>query len=419
MSMDRKIERLWYQKRQIWWLAGGGLVVLILVVLIWTTDRQSRLNVETDRITISTVERGPFQVYIPLTGAVMPIKTVFLDAMEGGRVEAVIKEAGSFVNQGDTILHLSNSSLLLDIMNREAQLFEQSNNLRNTRLAMQQNELSIKGQLLELDRQIQVAGRVYNQNQKLFEKNLISKDVYDDSHEQYDYLTQMRALTLENQRQDSLFQSLQIEALEASVSRIQGNLDLVRQDMAALYLRAPVTGQLTSLNAQIGESKMRGERLGQVDVLDGFKIRAGVDEHYITQLDTALHGECDVNGKTYELSVTRVYPEVRDGRFDVDLEFIGTAPPDIRRGQTIHVRLELSDETECVMLPRGGFYQSTGGRWAFVLDPSGDFAVKRDIRLGQQNPRMFEVLEGLQPGDRVVTSAYENFGTVDKLVLDK
>jgi HlyD family secretion protein len=418
MSMDRKIERLWYQKRQTWWMAGGGLIVLVLAILIWTTDSQSRLNVETERITISTVERGPFQVYIPLTGSVMPIRTVFLDAMEGGRVEAVIKEAGSFVNEGDTILHLSNSSLLLDIMNREAQLFEQSNNLRNTRLAMQQNALQIKGELLELDRQIKIASRAWNLQKTLMDKQQTSKDAFDNAREDFDYLTQKRELTLENQRQDSLFRTLQVEMLESSVNRIQGNLELVRQNMAALYLRAPVTGQLTSLNAQIGESKMRGERLGQVDILDGFKVRAGVDEHYITRLDTNLHGECDLAGKTYELSVTRVYPEVRDGRFDVDLEFVGETPSDIRRGQTIHVRLELSDETECVLLPRGGFYQNTGGRWAFVVDPSGDFAVKREIRLGQQNPRMFEVLEGLQPGDRVVTSTYDNFGTVDKLVLN-
>ncbi|MCX6835375.1 MAG: HlyD family efflux transporter periplasmic adaptor subunit [candidate division Zixibacteria bacterium] len=416
--MDRKIDRKWYQKRQIWWSGGGVLVVLVLITLVLTTDSQSRLNVETERITISTVERGPFQVYIPLTGTVMPIRTVYLDAMEGGRVEAVLKEAGSFVNKGDTILHLSNASLLLDIMNREAQLFEQSNNLRNTRLAMQQNALNLEGELLDLKRQLQTSERAFLQNQKLYEKQLISQDQFNDSRDQYEYVRRRQELTLESQKQDSMFRSLQIESLEASVTRIQTNLGIVRQNFENLYLRAPVSGQLTSLNAEIGESKMRGERLGQVDILDGFKVRAGVDEHYITRVQIGLKGEFDLADKTYELEIIRVYPEVRDGRFEVDLEFLGEVPQDIRRGQTAHVRLELSDVTECMLLPRGGFYQSTGGRWAYVLDESGEYAIKREIRLGQQNPRMFEVLEGLQPGDRVVTSSYENFGDVDKLVLN-
>ena len=418
MSMDRKIERKWYQKRQIWWSGGGGLVILILILLVLTTDSQSRLNVETERITISSVEHGPFQVYIPLTGTVMPIRTVYLDAMEGGRVEAVLREAGSFVNKGDTILHLSNASLLLDIMNREAQLFEQSNNLRNTRLAMQQNALDLEGQLLDLKRQMQTAERNFIQNQKLFERRLNSEDEFNNARDQYDYVKRRLELTLESQKQDSLFRTLQIEMLEASVERIQTNLTIVRQNFENLYLRAPVTGQLTSLNAEVGESKMRGERLGQVDILDGFKIRAGVDEHYITRVQVGLEGEFDLAGTTYRLGIIRVYPEVRDGRFEVDMEFLGEVPQDIRRGQTAHVRLELSDVTECVLLPRGGFYQSTGGRWAYVVDESGDFAVKREIRLGQQNPRMFEVLDGLQPGDRVVTSSYDNFGDVDKLVLN-
>jgi len=418
MGMDRKIERQWYQKKQVWWSAGGTLVIFLIVYLILTSDTQSRLNVDTERITISTVERGPFQVYIPLTGTVMPIRTVYLDAMEGGRVEAVIREAGSFVNQGDTILHLSNTSLLLDIMNREAQLFEQSNNLRNTRLAMQQNSLRLEGELLDLDRQIQTAKRTYEVSQQLYERNLASHDEFADARDQFDYLQRRRELTIETQHQDSLFRSLQIEMLEASVDRIQANLDVVRQNLENLYLRAPVTGQLTSLNAEVGESKVRGERLGQIDILDGFKVRAGVDEYYIVRVERGLSGEFDLAGQTYELVVSKVYPEVRDGRFEVDLEFVGAAPVDIRRGQTVHIRLELSDLTECVLLARGGFYQSTGGRWAYVLDEAEEFAVKREIRLGQQNPRMFEVLEGLEPGDRVVTSSYDNFGDVDKLVLN-
>jgi HlyD family secretion protein len=337
--------------------------------------------------------------------------------MEGGRVEAVIREAGSFVNQGDTILHLSNTSLLLDIMNREAQLFEQRNNLRNTRLAMQQNALTLEGRLLDLDRQIQSAKRSFDLAELLRGKGLNSQDEFDDARDEYEYLKKRRDLTIETQRQDSLFRTLQIEMREASVERIGGNLEIVRQNLENLFLRAPVTGQLTSPNAEIGESKVRGERLGQIDILDGFKIRADIDEHYITRTQEGLHGEFDLAGESFELIVTKIYPEVRNGRFAVDMEFAGDEPREIRRGQSVHVRLELGDLTECVLLPRGGFYQSTGGRWAYVVDETGEIAARREIRLGQQNPRMFEVLEGLQPGDRVVTSSYDNFGDVDKLVL--
>jgi HlyD family secretion protein len=419
MGMDRKIRLKWYQRRQNWWLVSGVLVVFIISYLILTTDSQSRLNVQTERLTISAVEQGPFQVYIPLVGTVMPIRTVYLDAMEGGRVEKVVREAGSFVNQGDTILQLSNASLVLDIMNREAQLFEQRNNLRNTRLAIQQNELRLEGQLLDLDRQISSAKRKFRQSQKLIEKDLISKDEFDESHDEYEYLKRRRDLTLETQRQDSLFRSLQIEMLEASVERIQANLAIVRQNMENLFLRAPVSGQLTSLNADIGESKRRGERLGQIDILDGFKVRAAIDEHYISRLEVGLHGNFKLSEETYSLKVTKIYPEVRNGRFEVDLEFDREAPESMRRGQSVHVRLELGDLTECILLPRGAFYQKTGGRWVYVLDETGDLAIKREIRLGQQNPNVFEVLEGLHPGDRVVTSSYDNFGDVDKLVLKK
>ncbi|MEE8576399.1 MAG: HlyD family efflux transporter periplasmic adaptor subunit [candidate division Zixibacteria bacterium] len=417
--MDRKIEMKWYQKRQIWWSAGSSLLIFLLAYFVLTSDGQSRLNVQSEHMTISTVERGPFQVYIPLTATVRPIRTVYLDAMEGGRVENVIREAGSLVNEGDTILQLSNTSLLLDIMNREAQLFEQRNNLRNTRLAIQQNELQLEGQLLDLDRQISTARRESEQGQRLYDEKMITQNEFENSREEYEYLVKRRELTIKTQVQDSMFRSLQIEMLEASVDRIQANLAIVRQNIENLFLRAPVSGQLTSLNAEIGESKRRGERLGQIDILNGFKIRAAIDEHYIARLEVGLKGSFNLSDETYLLSVTKIYPEVRDGRFEVDLKFVSEPPVELRRGQSVHVRLELGDLTESVLLPRGAFYQKTGGRWIYVLDESGDFAVRRDIRLGQQNPNVFEVLEGIEPGEKVVTSSYANFGDVDKLVLKK
>lgn len=419
MSMDRKIERKWWTRNQVWYAVAAGIAVFTAIYLALTGESQSRRRVDFDRVTIATVERGLFQVYIPVIGTVMPIRTVYLDAMEGGRVEEVVCEAGNLVTAGDTILHLSNASLRLDIMNREAQLFEQRNNLRNTRLAMQQNALDLEGQLVELDYKITLAKRAHDRNNQLAEKSLISRDDFEASRDEYEYLLARRDLTVRTQKQDSLFRTLQIEMLEESVERIQRNLEIIRLNLESLCVKAPVSGQLTSLNAEVGESKTRGQRLGQIDIMDGFKIRAAIDEHYISRIVTGLEGEFELAGVTHVLSVTKIYPEVRNGRFEVDMEFQGERPEAIRRGQTVHIRLELSDLSECVLLPRGPFYQTTGGRWAYVLDESGDYAERREINIGQQNPKVFEVLEGLEPGDKVVTSSYEGFGDARRLVLKK
>lgn len=418
IGMDRRLKRRLWSAGRLGWLAGVLLLVAVPLYVFVSSDGSSRLKVKAERVTFATVERGPFQVYIAVTGTVLPIRTVYLDAVEGGRVERVVREAGSLVRAGDTILQLANTNLLLDIMNREAQLFEQRNNLRNTRLAMEQNSLTLEGQLADLNYQIAKAERAYEQSKALKERELISDDEFSDTRDEYEYLVYRRDLTIRSQKQDSIFRTLQVEMLEASVARIEANLEIVRRNQDNLFLRAPVSGQLTSLNAEIGESKSRGERLGQIDILDGFKVRAAIDEHYIARLDLGLHGEFDLAGKTYRLVVTKTYPEVIDGRFEVDLEFEEKPPADIRRGQTVHIRLELGDLTEAVLLARGGFFQNSGGNWAYVLDETGEIAVKREIRLGQQNPRVFEVLEGLEPGERVITSSYDHFGNADKLVLE-
>lgn len=417
MGMDRKIEKKFWTRKRIVQLSAISALVIVIFYIIIGTDTSSKLNVNLDRISISEVTTGPFQVYIPVTGNILPINTVYLDAVEGGRVEAVIREAGSTVEEGDTILILANTDLLLNIMNREAQLYEQRNNLRNTRLLMEQNSLALEGQLAELEFNKSTAERKFRQNKTLYEQGLISEEEFEVSKENFDYYETKYNLTLKTQRQDSLFRSLQIEMLEASVERIQNNLDFIRGNLDNLILRAPVSGLLTSLNAEIGESKSRGERLGQIDILDGYKVRAEIDEYYIARLETGLVAKSDLAGSTYSLKVTKIYPEVRDGRFQVDLVFEDEMPPDIRRGQTLHIRLALGDLTECRQVARGGFYQNTGGNWAYVLDESGDFAVKKEIKLGRMNPKMFEVLEGLEEGDRVITSSYDNFGDVDKLVL--
>lgn len=417
--MDRAIQKKKWPPKKIAAVSAGGLFICFVLYSFMFGDNSSKLNVETEKITISEVARGPFQEFIPVTGTVLPIKTIYLDAIEGGRVEKRFIEAGTFVKEGDIILQLANTNLLLDIMYREAQFFEQSNNLRNTRLSMEQNSLNLRRELTEIDYQILRLQRAHERAVELVKKNLISQQEYEIARNDYEYYLKRKDLAIQSFKQDSLFRQAQIENLESSLERMQANLVVVKQKLESLYLKAPATGQLTSLNAEIGESKTPGERLGQVDILDGFKVRAGIDEHYLSRISPGQNGEFDFAGKTYKLIAKKVFPEIREGRFDVDLEFEGEEPEGIRRGQTLHIRFELGDLSEATLLARGGFYQKTGGQWVYVLAGSGDFATKRSIRLGRQNPQVFEVLEGLETGEKVITSSYDSFGDIDKLILKK
>jgi HlyD family secretion protein len=416
---DRAIEKKRWTLRNIVILSGGGLFLLLVLYYLVLGDHRSKLNVESEKITISDVTRGQFQEFDPVQGSVQPIQTFFLDAVEGGRVDSTFVEAGSFVKRGDRILKLVNTNLQLDVLYREALLFEQINNARNTRLAIEQNTLTLRGQLTDVTYQIQRLLRQDERDTVLLQKGLISRQEFQQVNDEHLYWVQKKTLTLDNIRTDSILRRTQIEQLDASVKRMQNNLDLVKRSMDNLVVRAPISGQLTSRSAEIGESKSPGQRLGQIDVLDGFKVRAPIDEFYIARVNPGQKGEADINGKTYTLTVTKVYPEVRDGRFEIDMLFDGTAPGGIRRGQTLQIRLELGDLAEAVMVPRGGFYQKTGGQWIYVVDRSGAYATKRRIKLGRQNPQAFEVLEGLEPGEKVVTSSYDNFGDIDKLVLTK
>lgn len=419
LIMDRPIQKKKWPPKRIALYAGAGLFCSVVMYSFLFGDTSSKLNVETERITIATVTRGPFQEFIPVSGNVLPIKTIYLDAVEGGRVERKFVEAGAMVAEKDPILQLANTNLLLDIMFREAQFFEQSNNLRNTRLLMEQSRLTLRQQLVDQEYQLQRLQRLHERAVELRAKNLIAQQEYEQTRDEYEYYRRRRDLAVESFRQDSLFREIQVQQLEGSLQRMEANLEVTKQKLASMIIRAPITGQLTSLNAEIGESKSPGERLGQVDVLDGFKVRAGIDEHYLARISLDLAGEFDFAGQTYRLLTRKIYPEIRDGRFDIDLEFDGPAPAGIRRGQTLHIRLQLGDLAEATLLPRGGFYQKTGGQWVYVVDKSGEIAVKRNIRLGRQNPQVFEVLDGLQPGEQVITSSYDSFGDIDKLILKK
>ncbi len=420
MAMDRVIEKKKWPPKKIAAISGGGLFFLVVIYYSLLGDTSTKFRVEEEKITVSTVTRAPFQEFIPVTGNVLPRTTIYLDAVEGGRVEKIFIEAGSMVKKDDKILQLVNTNLLLDIMFREAQFFEQSNNLRNTRLLMEQSRLNLRQRLLEQEYQLQRLKRQHERSLELFKKGLISQQEFEQTKDEFEYYARQRELATESFRQDSLFRDIQIQQLESSLRRMQNNLEVVKQKLENLTLTAPIAGQLTSLNAEnVGELKSPGERLGQIDVLEGFKVRAGIDEHYLPRINLGQTGEFDFAGSTYELITKKVFPEIRDGRFDVDLEFVGDEPAGIRRGQTVHIRLELGDLTEAVLLPRGGFYQKTGGQWVYVVDESGSMASKRPIKLGRQNPQVFEVLEGLEPGERVVTSSYDTFGDNDKLVLEK
>ena len=417
MGMDRKIEKKKWPPRKIVGLASILVFVLVIAYLFLFKFSKSALNVRKERITVSTVFKGPFQEFIPVIGNVLPINTVYLDAIEGGRVEKLYLEAGAIVKKGEPILKLVNTDLLMTIMWREAEVFEQSNYLRNTRLSIEQYQLQLNQELAEIENQLIQQKRTYERYQELYKNNLLSKHEFELAKDQYEYYLKRKELAVESQEKEMKFRRSQIDALEAQLKRMETNLEVTREKLENLTIKAPVSGHLTSLNAEIGESKSPGQRLGQIDVLEGFKVRAGIDELYITRIEIGRKGEFDFSGQAFALKVKKIYPEVREGRFEVDMEFESREPLGIKRGQTLHIRLELSDITEAVMVPKGGFYQATGGNWVYVVNESGNFATKRRIKLNRQNTEVYEVLEGLQPGDKVITSSYESFGNIEKLIL--
>ncbi len=417
MGMDKRIEKKkWPLKRILKYSAVGIFILVIGYLLVFKTGG-STLNVKTERLTISMVKSGPFQEFIPIIGNVLPHDTIYLDAVEGGRVETIFVEAGSQVKKGDKILKLTNTQLLMTLLNNEAQINRASNDLRATRLQLEQNRLALKQQRVDADYYLTRIKRTFERNKVLFEEGMISKQEYEEFKDEYEYLKKKRELTVESQEKDLLFREQQVKHLEASVKRMQSNLDLLKQQMENLTVRAPISGYLTSLVAERGQSKRQGDRLGQIDDMAGFKVKAQIDEHYINRVEVGKLGEFDFAGNTYELKVKKVFPEVREGRFEVDLGFTGKEAEGIRRGQSLHIRLQLSELSTAILLARGGFYQTSGGNWAYVLDKSGGFAVKRSIRLGRQNPQFFEVLEGLKIGEKVITSSYENFGDMERLIL--
>jgi len=417
MSMDRPLKKRTLSLRNGLRFGLPVLFVAAVACLLIFQSRATTLRVQEAHLTIAEVRRGPFQEFIPVIGSVQPINSMYLNAEEGGRVEQLYLKAGAFVRAGEPILKLSNTDLLLDIMYREAEFFQQNNNLRTAQLSLEQYRFELDRQLADVEHELERARREYRNQDALYQESLVSRDMFEAARETFEYAEKKRVLTLETRQRELAFRDQQIAQLEESVARIKENLALVRQKLENLIIRAPVTGQLTSLQAELGQSKSPGEPLGQVDILDGFKVRAPIDEHYIARISTGLRGTFDLAGLFYELRVKQVFPEVREGRFEVELEFFGQQPDGIRRGQSLHIRLELGDVGEALLLPTGGFFQKTGGNWVYLVEPGGKSAVRHPIRLGRQNPEYYEVVDGLHPGARVVTSSYDNYGDMDRLVF--
>ena len=417
--MDRAIQKKTWTTKRVATIAGILAIVLLIAGSIYYTAGGSKLNVQTDRITISEVTKGPFQVTIPVNGVVMPISTIYLDAMEGGRVEEKYVDDGTVMKKGEPIMRLSNTDLELSLVNQETSVYNLLTQMQIARNAALQNTTSKLNQMTDVENDLKEAQRVYELNKRLYDQKAIGLQDYQQALNKYNYQVAKKKLTQQLLNQDSASTKQQLAQAQQSYQGSQNALAVMRQKVGDLIVRAPVDGQLTSLDAEIGQNKNKGERLGQIDVLSGFKVRVDVDEHYISQVYNGLKGKFTFADKDYSLVIKKVYTQVTNGRFQVDMAFEGDVPKGIRRGQTLQILLALSDETQAMLVPKGGFYQQTGGNWIFKVAPDGKMAVRKDIQLGRQNTDYYEVLGGLQPGDKVVTSSYDNYDKMQELILNK
>ena len=417
MGMDKVIEKKkGLRPKHIIWIVGGLAFAFLLYKVIFA-ETGSSFRAEKDKLTVSTVEDGLFNDYITVIGQVEPILTIFLDAEEGGKVEEKLIEEGEMVKKGDIILKLRNNDLNLSIMNSESSMAYQTNELRNTQIQMEQQKIQNKQQLLQIDYEILRLARNYEQQKALFEEELIAKEDYLKAEEDYLRTKKNRELIFMKLVQDSIFRENQKIQMDQNLGNMHLNLKVVQQRREDLNVKAPVDGQLGLLDAEIGESISKGQRIGQINILDNFKVKALIDEHYIDRVKRDLPASLDRNGTIFTQKVRKVYPEVRNGQFEIDMVFDGTTPDNIRTGQSYHIKLELGESGKAILLPRGGFFQSTGGQWVFVLNEDETVATKRNIKIGKQNPQYYEVLEGLNAGEKVITSGYEMFGTNDRIVL--
>lgn len=394
-----------------------GLIVLIALFWLIFGNHASKFNVDSKKIMMQNVIKGEFNDYIRVNGQVQPINTIYLSAIEGGTVAEKVIEEGTMVKRGEVIVRLENPMLSLNILDSEAQLAEKQNFLRNTQVTMEQEKLNLRKEKLQLDLDVERKKRRYEQYEKLYQENLTSREEYLQAKEDYEFALKGRELVIERQKQDSIYRGIQIDQMEESLGNIRKNLLLQRQRIDNLNIKSPVDGQLGLLNVEIGQSVGSGTQIGQISVLSDFKIEALIDEHYIDRVKTGLAATFERQDKKFDLLVRKVYPEVRNKQFKTDFVFEGERPDNIRAGQTYYINLQLGQAVEAVLIPRGAFYQNTGGQWIFVVTPEGNKAVRRNIRIGRQNPLYYEVISGLEAGEKVITSSYDSYGDAQELVF--
>ena len=416
-SMDRRVAKKTPISRKLMYATGGLLVLLFAGWLVSTLLAGRSLSVNSERIAVSEVSVGTFEDFIPLRGRLVPRSTVYLDAVEGGRVEEVLVEDGAIVAAGDAIVRLSNTNLQLEVLGREAAVTEQLNFMRTLELQLEQNRLAHKRNLVEIDYQITRLTRAIERQRDLAAKELVSQSTLDELQDELSYYQNRRAVTLESQSTDARLQEEQLAQLRAASTQLETSLALARRNLDDLNVRAPVAGKLSGFDVEIGESIQRGGRLGQIDDPDAYKLNAQIDEFYLGRVDIGQTAAVTHDGRSLELAVAKIYPQVNEGQFEVDMTF-GEEPDGLRRGQTLQLRLTLGDNSDAILIPNGSFYQETGGNWVFVVAPDGSEAIRRTVRLGRRNTDYIEVLDGLEPGEKVVTSPYTSFVGMDRLVLD-
>ena len=415
--MDIKIEnKRLIKKKHIPFIAGGAF---ILILLIWAIfgNHVSTLKVDRDMLTIGEAVQGEFNDYVQVNGTVQPLTTVQLSALESGIIEEKVLEEGTLVRKGDVIVRMSNSQLNLQILESEANLAEKENFLRNTMVAMEQQKLDLQRERNQLNLDVQRKGRTAKQYERLFNEKLISKEEFLVAKEDYELALKNRDLVMERQKQDSIYRSIQVANLEESLESMRKNMMLVRQKVENLNIKSPVDGQIGTLDVILGKSVVYGEKIGQINDLSAYKIEALLDEHYIDRVRTGLSASFERQGCNYHLTVSKVYPDVKEGQFKTDFAFSEVMPDNIRTGQTNYISLELGQPTDAIIIPKGAFYQKTGGGWIYVVSPDGSKAFRRNIRIGRQNPQYYEVLEGLSSGEKVIVSSYDTFGDNEMLVL--
>ena len=418
--MDKIIEkktgwRIAFTKKALpWWL---GALLLVFVIYLIARPNNKTLRVDKDTVTISSAVKGEFNDYIRISGRVQPMTTIQLSPQEGGIVEKILIEEGSPVKAGDAILILNNDNLDLQILNSEAELAEKENILRNTQIQMEQQKLDVRQNVLEYGMQVDRLRRAYEQQKALYEDKLIAKEEYLKAEEDYRLAKQKNDLMAERSKQDSLYRGTQIDRMEESLENMQLNMSMIRRRKSNLIVKAPIDGELGLLDVVLGQSIAAGTKIGQINSVGTYKVEAQIDEHYIDRVIAGLEATFERQGETYSTVIRKVYPEVRDGKFKADFKFDGEQPDNIRSGQTYYLNLQLGQPEEAVIIPRGTFYQKTGGKWIYVVNKEGTKAVKREIRIGRQHPQYYEVLEGLEPGERVITSGYDTYGDSDVLVF--